>query len=106
MPNTTLAHSDLPSIDSAALLFVSGGCGGCHKHGCCSQNQATIINMPQPQPAQAAVPQVLPQPAPAPSIDPMAAAQQQAAMGQGPMGPSGGGGDFVSTKVSINGQPA
>jgi hypothetical protein len=102
MPNTTLAHSDLPSIDSAALLFVSGGCGGCHKHGCCSQNQATIINMPAPAPAPAAaaVPQVMPQPAPA--VDPSAMAAQQPVA---PMGPSGGG-DYVSTKVSINGQPA
>lgn len=98
MPNTTLAQSALPSIDNAALLFVSGGCGGCHKHNCCSQNQQTIINMPQP--AQQAVPQVLPQVAPAPSPDPMAAAPQQMAMG--PSGPSG---DIISTKVSINGQP-
>jgi hypothetical protein len=98
MPNTTFAQPDLPSIDNAALLFVSGGCGGCHKHRCCSQNQQTIINMPQP--AQQAVPQVLPQAAPAPSPDPMAAAAQQA-----PMGPTGPSGDVVSTNVSINGQP-
>jgi hypothetical protein len=79
MDNTTPAPS-LESIDSAALLFVSGGC---HKRGCCPQpvNQQTVVNVP-PQPA----PQVLPQAAPAPA----------------PQGPSG---DVVSTNVSINGQP-
>ena len=78
MDNTTPAPT-LESIDSAALLFVSGGC---HKR-CCPQpmNQQTVVNVP-PQPA----PQVLPQAAPAPA----------------PQGPSG---DVVSTNVSINGQP-
>jgi hypothetical protein len=82
MHNTTPAPA-LASIDTSALLFVSGGC---HKHGCPSPqpvNQQTVVNVPQP------VPQVLPQPAPAPVPD--AAAQ-----------PSG---DVVSTNVSINGQP-
>jgi hypothetical protein len=83
MYNTTPAPT-LESIDSAALLFVSGGC---HKRGCCPQpmNQQTVVNVP-PQPA----PQVLPQAAPAPA--PQAA----------PQGPSG---DVVTTNVSINGQP-
>jgi hypothetical protein len=80
MDNTTLAPA-LESIDTTALLFVSGGC---HKHCCPSPqpvNQQTVVNVPQP------APQVLPQPAPAPD-----AAAQPA-------------GDIVSTNVSINGQP-
>ncbi len=84
MYNTTPALPSLPSIDAAALLFVSGGC----HHGCCPcpqpVNQQTVVNVPQ------AAPQILPQaPAPAPA---------QAA----PQGPTG---DVVSTNVSINGQP-
>lgn len=90
MQNTTPAPT-FESIDSAALLFVSGGC---HKRRCCSPvNQQTVVNVP-PQPAPQIAPQVLPQPAPAPAQEPMAAAA--------PQGPSG---DIVSTNVSINGQP-
>lgn len=84
MYNTTPASPSLESIDTAALLFVSGGC---HHHGCCPcpqpVNQQTVINVPQ------AAPQVLPQAAPAPA----------------PAAPQGPSGDVVSTNVSINGQP-
>jgi hypothetical protein len=90
MDNTTPAPT-FESIDSAALLFVSGGC---HKRRCCCPvNQQTVVNMPA-QPAPQVAPQVLPQAAPAPAApEPMAAA---------PQGPSG---DIVMTNVSVNGQP-
>jgi hypothetical protein len=90
MFNTTPAPS-FESIETAALLFVSGGC---HKNRCCGpMNQQTVVNVP-PQAAPQIAPQVLPQAAPVPAApDPQAAA---------PQGPSG---DVVSTNVSINGQP-
>ena len=88
MFNTTPAPT-FESIDTASLLFVSGGC---HKGRCCSNQQQTVVNVP-PQPAPQIAPQVLPQAAPAPAPDPQAAA---------PQGPSG---DVVTTNVSINGQP-
>jgi hypothetical protein len=90
MLNTT-PHS-LESINPDILLFVSGGCGGCHKHKCCSGNgpvtQQTVVNMPQvlPQVAQPAAPTAAPGP------DPTAFQQP------GSFGPQ------VSTSVSINGQ--
>ncbi|HEX7836066.1 MAG TPA: hypothetical protein VF469_01320 [Kofleriaceae bacterium] len=78
MLNTT-PISSLESITPDLLLAVSGGCGGCHHHGCCAPagpvTQQTIVNMPQ------ILPQAAP-PAPAPS------------------------GDVVTTNVSVNGRPA
>jgi hypothetical protein len=87
MHHTTIPVPALESIDTAILLFVSGGC---HKRGCCSPK---VIVVPPSPPAPAATAAVATASAPAPAAAP--------APDPTPAQPSG---DIITTSVSINGK--